>query len=161
MKTRKIHTDYFRSLIFGAEDSLVSTVGVLFGVSTALADKSTIILTGFVVIAVEALSMGAGAFLTEESAHELDDKRHHRDKPWIGGLIMFFSYFLTGFIPLAPYFFLDLYTAKVVSVTVTFVALFIVGYLPTKSSKSGFRMAVVAGLAIAVGYLIGKWAPSL
>ena len=33
MKLKKINQDYFRNMIFGAEDGLVSTVGILFGIS--------------------------------------------------------------------------------------------------------------------------------
>ncbi|KKS14240.1 MAG: hypothetical protein UU72_C0051G0009 [candidate division WWE3 bacterium GW2011_GWB1_41_6] len=51
--------EYFRNLLFGAEDSLVSTVGVLFGVASSSAyTQQQILVTGLIVIAVEALSMG-------------------------------------------------------------------------------------------------------
>ena len=40
---------YLRSFIFGVEDSLVSTVGLLSGVAIANASRDTILLTGTVV----------------------------------------------------------------------------------------------------------------
>ncbi len=156
MRIKKINEGYFRNGVFGAEDSLVSTVGVLFGVSTAVQDKTTVLLTGIIVIAVEALSMGAGAFSTETSTQEIKDTAKPKEKPWIDGLIMFLSYFITGILVLSPYLFLDLSTGKIVSVAIAVIALFLLGYLPNKKLKSGLRTVMVAGLAIIVGYLIGQ-----
>ena len=154
---RKILPDYFRSLIFGAEDSLVSTVGVIFGIASANQNKSNILLTGLIVVAVESLSMGAGSFLTETSTHELDGRKKHRASPVVSGVIMFFSYFLTGFIPLFPYVFLEINVAKYLSVGVTLIALFILGYLPSRTFRGGLRMVTVAGAAVFMGFLIGNY----
>ena len=55
---------YLRNFIFGVEDSLVSTVGLLSGVAVANVDQATIFLTGMVLIFVEAFSMGVGSFPT-------------------------------------------------------------------------------------------------
>ena len=59
---RRLSPDYLRSIIFGFEDSLVSTTGVIAGVSIGTQDSKVILLAGAVAIAVEALSMGAGQF---------------------------------------------------------------------------------------------------
>ena len=148
-------SSYVRNMIFGAEDSLVSTVGVVFGIATANPAKGLIVLSGLLVIAVEALSMGAGAYLSEISEQELDENKEN-DKiiPIIDGLVMFLSYFFAGFIPLSPYFFLEPNTAKYISILFSVAALFFLGYLPTRRIKSAVRMAVVAGLAILLGFLI-------
>src|SRR3989338_1201910 len=154
---KKIHVGYFRNLIFGAEDSLVSTVGVLFGVaSTGEYSARQVIITGLIVIAVEALSMGAGSFLTEESLQELDGEKIHKDKPYIEGLIMFLSYVIAGFIVLSPYLFIRIEVAKFVSVIFALLSLYLVGYLPRRNYKSGLRMLTIAGLAILVGFIIGE-----
>lgn len=152
----KLKIDYFRNLTFGAEDSLVSTVGVLFGVASSGQSRGAILTTGLVVIVVEALSMGIGSYLTEESAHELEIAKNHDDNPVIGGVIMFFSYFFAGFIPLLPYAFFELSTAKIISVLFALGALFLLGFLPTKNVLKGARMLFVAGLAVLFGFLIGE-----
>jgi VIT1/CCC1 family predicted Fe2+/Mn2+ transporter len=95
---------YLRNFIFGVDDSLVSTVGLLSGVASAGVPKSTVFLTGMVLIFVEAFSMATGSFLSEHSAEELE----RRSGVTIAGaliasVIMFLSYFLSGFIPLFPY----------------------------------------------------------
>ena len=149
---KKLQTDQLRNLIFGAEDSLVSTVGVLFGVASASYNKSSILLTGLIVVVVEALSMGAGAYLSESSALEADDSQDLN--PILDGIIMFFSYFLAGFIPLFPYMIMPVEQGKLASVGITLVALFVLGYLPQKRTRAGIRMAIVAGTAVLIGYLI-------
>ena len=151
---QKLKPSYFRNIIFGAEDSLVSTVGVLFGVATALNSKEAIIMTGLVVIAVEALSMGAGAYLSEAETQEV-----HKSKegiPVIDGLLMFGSYFLAGFIPLAPYIFVEATSARYLSVVFTMISLFVLGYIPQKSVKAAVRMGVVAGIAVLIGFIIAS-----
>jgi VIT1/CCC1 family predicted Fe2+/Mn2+ transporter len=157
MKLNKINQDYFRNAIFGAEDSLVSTVGILFGVSTAIHDKATIIITGIVLIAVAGLSMGAGAFLSETSTQQLNKKKKHTAVPWLDGLVMIISYFLAGLIPLVPYFLFEVSVGKYVSIVGALISLFLLGLIPTKKFKDGLRMVSVAGIAILVGFLVGNF----
>ena len=149
----KLTPDYFRNMIFGAEDSLVSTVGLLFGI-TAVAgfSKEQIFATGLIAIAVEATSMGAGSFLSESSTNEVHGDQ--AQSPVIDGIIMFFAYFFAGFIPLAPYLLLEIEVARYVSVAITIVALFVLGYIPAKNFKSGMKMALVAGVAALFGVTI-------
>ena len=59
-----------RNFVFGIEDSLVSTVGLLSGVAVAAVPRETIILIGVVLILVEAFSMAVGSFLSEQSTEE-------------------------------------------------------------------------------------------
>lgn len=153
---KRLHPEYFKNLVFGIEDSIVSTVGVLFGLATAAMDKSTIFTTGLIVISVEAISMGIGSYLSEESTQEMDGQAH-KDKPAIEGIIMFCSYYFAGFIPLMPYVFIDIVSAKYISVVLALFALFLVGFIPNKKAKSGLKMAVLAGFAILIGFMVGKF----
>ena len=59
---------YLRNFVFGVEDSLVSTVGLLSGIAIAGMNRESIFATGVVLIFVEAVSMAAGSFLAETSA---------------------------------------------------------------------------------------------
>lgn len=159
MKIKKIQPDYFRNIIFGAEDSLVSTGGVLFGIAATDVSLKTIILTGLIIIFVEALSMGAGAYLSESSIHEIkveNGEKQHKDSPLLGGIIMFLSYFVAGFIPLLPYILVNSSYAKYVSLTLILVALFIIGYIPSKKLTKAFRMVFVAGIAAIIGLIVGN-----
>lgn len=159
---KNIKTSYVRNIVFGAEDSLVSTVGVLFGVATAYTSTSQILLTGLIIIFVEALSMGVGSFLSETSAEELDAKSAKRENPIIDGILMFVSYFISGFIVLAPYVLINGSSAKYVSLLTTLVALLLLGYLPAKNPKSAIRMAILGSLAVIAGFLVANvFSPTL
>jgi vacuolar iron transporter family protein len=153
---------YFRNFIFGVEDSLVSTVGLLSGIAIAGIERETIFLTGVILIFVEAFSMGAGSFLSEASAGEYAAERRIPEKnSVIAGMVMFCSYFVAGFIPLFPYLVIDGNQALITSVLLSVVALFILGAISgaitrTRIIRSAFRMAIVGGMAIAVGVSVGS-----
>ncbi|MFC1722374.1 VIT1/CCC1 transporter family protein [Patescibacteria group bacterium] len=150
---KKLTSDYYRNLIFGVEDSLVSTLGVLFGItSVAGFSKRQIFLTGIITVVVEASSMGAGSFLSESTANELEGSKIKN--PILDGIIMFFAYFFAGFIPLTPYIILPVAQARYVSVAITIVALYLLGFIPAKNHKSGIKMALVAGFAVLVGFMV-------
>jgi VIT1/CCC1 family predicted Fe2+/Mn2+ transporter len=153
---------YFRNFIFGVEDSLVSTVGLLSGVAIADVPGQTIFLTGVVLIFVEAFSMAAGTFLSEYSAEEY---RNHSEKTtkseFVAGIVMFFSYFISGFIPLFPYIKMPVDTALKVSVSASVASLFILGIVAARITgtnilKNSIRMVLVGGIAIVVGMVAGN-----
>ncbi len=156
----------FRSFIFGVEDSLVSTVGLLSGVASADASRSTLFLTGIVLIFVEAFSMAAGSFLSERSAAQYERQGSELVTSSLRpGLVMFCSYFISGFVPLAPYLFLPLSVAFWVSIGCSLLALFILGLISGKVSKtkllsSAFSMLIIGGIAIGVGVLVGEFVSS-
>ena len=152
---------FFRNFIFGVEDSLVSTVGLLSGIALATVPEKTIFLTGVVLVFVEAFSMSAGSFLSESSAEDYANSSNAPTKnPVFAALIMFVSYFVSGFIPIFPYLIFPTDTALPVSIGLSVIALFILGTVSAAVSsasliKNGLRMALIGGLAIAVGALAG------
>ena len=91
--------EYLQSAMFGFNDALVSTTGVIVGISTGTGDKQIVILAGIVTILVEALSMGSGQYLSSKSVHQLN-KLGTVKVPIVSGLIMFCAYFLAGLVPL-------------------------------------------------------------
>src|SRR3989338_10393990 len=153
---------YFRNFIFGVEDSLVSTVGLLSGVAVAGVPKTTILLTVIILLLVEGLSMAVVSFLTESSVEEYAHQTQGSTRGnIISGTIMFFSYFISGFIPLLPYILWPVDLALKLSVTFSIFSLFLLGVIGAKMSgtsifKDGFRMAFVGGAAIVIGMFAGK-----
>ena len=152
---------WVRNFTFGVEDSLVSTVGLLSGIAIAEVPRKTIFLTGIVLIFVEAFSMAVGSFLSESSAEEYEAQSETPQRlPFIGGIIMFFSYFISGFIPLFPYIILAAKPAFWVSIALSLASLFVLGVLSARFArinifKAGLRMLLIGGVAIAVGIAIG------
>ncbi len=161
MPTKKsfFHPDYLRSALFGIEDALVSTTGVVVGVSTGVEERSVILLAAFVTVAVEALSMSAGQYLSEEAVHEMAKKKH-TDSLWIGAAYMFAAYFLAGLIPVVPLFFFSYPISSFYSIGISLTGLFVLGYLKGKvvrvpAFKSALKMLIIGGLAVLLGSAVG------
>ena len=157
--TRRAH--YLGTFVFGVEDSLVSTVGLLSGIAIAGVSQRTILVSGIILVLVEAFSMAVGSFLAE---HSEEDYLNKREMPLgnsvADGAIMFFSYFASGFIPLFPYAVFAEALAFRVSVAMSLFALFFLGAVGARLShtgivRNGFRMAAIGGVAIMVGVLVG------
>lgn len=165
--TKERFAAYIRNFIFGVEDSLVATSGLLSGVAIANTPRRTILLSGLVLIFVEAFSMAAGSFLAETSAEEYMTKREVTSRAsWLGGVIMFFSYFISGFIPLFPYLVFAARSAFWISIASSLVILSILGLISARISetrlwKSAFRMLLVGGVAIGAGVAVGIFIPEL
>ena len=155
-----------RNLIFGIEDSLVSTLGLLSGIASQGVSKSAIILTGTILIFVEAFSMAVGSYLSEESVGEYISKYEIiRDKNfnslW-GAIVMLFSYLLAGSLILWPYIFIyENYYALIFSIISALIALIILGLVSAykfnlKIMPQVIKMFVLGGSAVIIGVLAGK-----
>ncbi|MBI2013293.1 MAG: VIT1/CCC1 transporter family protein [Candidatus Colwellbacteria bacterium] len=164
MRSELARVSYFRNFIFGIEDSLVSTVGLLSGIAIVGVPRSTIFISGIVLIFVEAFSMGAGSVLSEQSAEGFESKTETLSvRSLKSGAIMFFSYFAAGFIPLFPYLILPAASAFYISMGLTLIALFMLGVVGGRISgisvfKNGLRMFLIGGLAISIGVIVGTLA---
>ncbi len=159
--SRKISAIYGRNFIFGAEDGIVSTVGLLSGIAVANVDRSTIFLTGTVLIFVEAFSMAVGCFISEDETEEYMERK--KVKPLhsiLAAIIMFFSYFIAGLIPLLPYT-IFANSTSVISIIASFIALFLLGAISAKFYKisvikHSLQMLLMGAAAIAVGIAVGE-----
>lgn len=169
-----------REVIFGLEDGLVSTLGVITGIAEGTQDRFVIILSGIVVIAVESLSMAAGTYLSNKSEQEARvsgiAKRTfyrivHREEnggknPARDAAVMGVAYLLAGAVPVVPYLVFSPGNAIGVSVVATILTLFLIGVgkgkvTNTNPVRSGLEMAIVSLSAAALGFTIGKAAAVL
>lgn len=157
----RVNEDYLRSALFGLQDALVSTTGVVVGISTGVEDKSIIILASLVAVAVEASSMAAGQYVSEKAVHQLDKKHRHRDKLFFGATIMFLSYLLAGFVPIAPIIIFNPPEAKIVSIIFASISLFAIGYIKgkivgEKPLRSAIELFIIGFIAAAIGLIVGQ-----
>jgi vacuolar iron transporter family protein len=157
---RSLPGDYLRSALFGVEDSLVSTTGVIAGVGVGSSSERVVLLAGFVALAVEALSMAAGEYLSERTLHQAN--RRHAGKPIVGGAIMLFSYFLAGLLPLIAVVSLPLPESIFASIAIALAGLFLLGavksrFVKTNWLKSGLEVLVVGGIAALIGIAAGAF----
>lgn len=157
---KNIQKEYLQSAMFGFNDALVSTTGVIVGISTGTGNKSVVILAGVVTILVEALSMGSGQYLSSKSAHQLD-KTETFKIPLISGFIMFGSYFLAGLVPLLSIILFPISQGRNIAILTSLIALLILGYVKGKIVKvspvrSAIEVFVIGGIATAIGIIAGN-----
>lgn len=160
---KRVFAKNIRNLVFGAEDSLVSTVGLLSGITVAGVSGQDIVITGVILIFVEAFSMGIGSLLSEHGSEEyLSGQDIPIGKTVTAPFIMFVSYFVTGFIPLLPYIFLEPLQALWLSIVLALISLFILGLWSAKIYKirvykHGLQMLLIGGGAVLIGAVVGTF----
>ena len=155
---RHPHPDYVRSVMFGLEDGLVSTTGAAVGIAAGTRDADVVLLAGVVVLAVEALSMAAGQFLSERTVHQVEP--WHQDSLVVGTLLMFAAYVVAGLIPLAPVVLVRSMASVVFGAALAFPALFGLGWAKGRvvgvaPRRSGVEVLLVGGVAAAIGIAVG------
>lgn len=158
----KIHEDYLRSGLFGIQDGLVSTTGVVVGISTGIENKAIIILASLVAVTVEATSMAAGQYSSEKAVHQMDKTGKHTDSLILGALIMFFGYLLGGFVSIIPTIIFNQPEARIIAILASFVGLFILGYakghiVEHKPLRSAIELFVIGAIATTIGLIVGYY----
>ena len=159
---KKIHEDYLRSLMFGLQDGLVSTTGVVVGISTGISEKEIIVLAAFVAVTVEATSMAAGQYSSEKAVHQKMDKvGKHTDSLIAGALIMFFSYLAGGAVPIFPTLVFNQPEARYLAVVFSLIGLFTVGLIKGKivehrPLRSAIELFIIGIIATTIGIVVGQ-----
>lgn len=158
--SQHIHEDYLRSGLFGIQDGLVSTTGVIVGISTGVEDKAIIILAALVAVTVEASSMAAGQYSSEKAVHQMDKTGKHTDNLILGALIMFGGYFLGGLVPIIPTILLNQPQARIIAIIAAFIGLFILGYIKghlvkVKPLRSAVELFIIGAIATTLGLIVG------
>ena len=152
--------EYLRSIIFGIEDSLVSTTGLIAGISIGSANREFILLAGIVAVSIEAVSMGASEYLSDDAVQEIEKIKRYRNNPLVSAFFMFVSYFFAGLVPLLPIMFFPYPTSLVIGISFALAGLFLLGYVKgkivhTSALKGALKILIIGGLATAIGLLIG------
>lgn len=157
-----------REIVFGLEDSLVSTSGVVVGIAAGTDNRYLVILSAIIVIVVESLSMAAGTFLSNKSEMEMAHKspKNTNKKSLVDSLYMGLSYVIGGLISTLPFLFFTVRSAIIYVLVFSTSALFLIGYIKgwvvgTNKWKSGLEMSLVSLSAAALGYFIGKFVSPL
>ncbi|GAC1299234.1 MAG: hypothetical protein NVSMB19_02810 [Vulcanimicrobiaceae bacterium] len=60
-----------REIVFGAQDGVLTTLGIVTGVGSASSGRATILITGFLSMLVGAISMGVGEYLGGKAEREV------------------------------------------------------------------------------------------
>lgn len=160
-----LHEDYLRSLMFGLQDGIVSTTGVVVGISTGTSNKEIIILAALVAVMVEASSMAAGQYSSEKAVHQMCEigksKIAHTDNLYMGALIMFVAYMLGGSFSILPTIIFDQPLARTLAIISSFIGLFIIGYLrgylvEHKPLRSALELFTIGSITTLIGVIVGN-----
>jgi predicted membrane protein (TIGR00267 family) len=71
-----------REFVFGIQDGLISTVGLLAGVQGATENNAVVIITGLTSMFAGAISMAAGSYLSSSAEKEIFDKELREAEEW-------------------------------------------------------------------------------
>lgn len=156
----RLQEDYLRSLMFGLQDGIVSTTGVVLGISTGVNSKAFIVLAALVAVTVEATSMAAGQYSSEKAVHQMDKTGKHKDNLIIGALLMFGAYVAGGLFSIIPTLLLSQPNAKYISIASAFFGLFLIGYLKgklvgQKPLRSAIELFIIGAIATTLGIVVG------
>jgi len=146
--------------MFGFNDALVSTTGVIVGVAAGTGNKEIVILAGIVTILVEALSMGSGQYLSSRSAHQLEKSESFK-MPFISGVIMLLSYFVAGLVPLLSVIVFPIEYSLFVAIGASLSALLVLGYAKGRlvgesPLRSALEVFIIGGVATTIGLVVGN-----
>lgn len=154
-----------REIVFGLGDSFVSTLGAVTGIAMGTGDKDIVILSGLVLIFVEAVSMAAGSYLSNKASDQANSLKKKKSwyTPKIASFVMGFSYLLGGTITIVPYLLFDINIALISSILITTISLFLVGVWKASlvngnKLKSGLEMTTICLVAATLGFIIGRLA---
>lgn len=152
-----IHNPFIvRNVTFGIEDSLISTTGVLVGIAAANFDVKQILVTGIILILIEASSMAFGAFLAEENFIKTSGKKQDTKHIITYAVAMFFAYFLIGLVLLLP-FVLGVPHPIPVVLLLAWSLLVVLIYLFEKNVKKIAILSMIGGILMAFSITIGRY----
>jgi len=160
---------YLGSLVYGANDGIITTFAVVSGAAGAGFSSTVIIVLGIANLFADGFSMGASKYLSlksEQDAAGADPGVRSRSAAH-DGLATFAAFVVAGALPLFPFIFPGAAAhAFVVSSVATAAALFLVGsaralVIPKHAALAGFEMLVVGGVAAALAFLFGSWVQTL
>ena len=155
-----------RAGVFGVQDGIVSTFGLVMGVAGAQVSPETVLIAGIAGVVSGAVSMGAGEYVSVKVQSELLEARgngaHNGNvSPNRAALANSGLFVLGAAFPLAPFVFLVGFPAVLASSAFSVTALFATGALLTRMTRrspfaSGMRMLIIGGGAGMLGYLVGS-----
>ena len=157
-----------RAGVLGANDGIVSTAGLVFGVAGATSDSVALFIAGVAGMVAGALSMGGGEYVSVSTQRDTEQAAgvapEHRTSPWQAASASVVSFVLGALIPLLGLVLAPVPVRLPVTITAVLVALAVTGF--TSALLSGSRATrpvlrnlivgtVAMGLTYAAGSLVG------
>ena len=147
---------YAGAIVLGMHDALVSLIGLISGLTFALANQKIIILSAIIASATAALSMGASEYLAEKTTHN--------QYAIYTGAITGIAYATTCIILLIPFYFTDktkiaLFISYAIVVLMIFSCNFGIRHVHNRKWwRHAIEMLIICTTVSIVAFLIGEGA---
>jgi VIT1/CCC1 family predicted Fe2+/Mn2+ transporter len=154
-------TSLLKGLSFGLTSGVITTLGMLVGVSSSTHLPSAVIGAIIAIAVADAMSDAFGIHVSEES-----ENRHTDKEVWESTLATLVSKFLFAITFVMPFLFLDLNTAVLVDVLwgmllITFTSVAIADHQGKRRHRVVGEHLVITLLVVGITYLVGTWISTL
>jgi predicted membrane protein (TIGR00267 family) len=160
--------EYIGDLVYGANDGIITTFAIVASSAGANLPPSIVVVLGVANMLADGFSMATSNYLARKSEQEykntlISEKENEiKKKPVKNALATFLAFVLSGTVPLLPYIFGIKDNAFTYAIIATSIALFTVGSLRTRITKTkwwlaGLEMLILGASAATVAYVIGKF----
>lgn len=102
----KFLAKFIAQFVYGAVDGTVTTFAVIAAAAGSGLSSNVVIVLGLANLIADGFSMGASAFLSDQSENDLDRRRRRRhvhNRPLSDGIATFVAFVVVGFIPMIVY----------------------------------------------------------
>lgn len=158
--------NWLRAGVLGADDGIVSTAGLVFGVAGATSDSFSLFIAAAAGMVAGALSMGGGEYVSVSAQRDTERvalglEPHEQTNPWQAAIASTTAFTLGAMIPLLAIVLTHPAARLPVTLVSVLAALAITGYTSarlggTKPGRPVLRNVVVGGLAMGLTYLAGS-----
>ena len=147
---------FVRNLVYGLEDSFISTTGFLVGITFAHFTTEQVITSGVILILVEAICMAFSSMVSEESSIMAAPKLRENHHTILYVIVMFISYVIAGVLVLLPYILRVSYD-YIYSILISILGLFLIVVFFQKSIWKAATMSAFGGIILFITIYAGQF----
>lgn len=162
----------FQGAAFGLSDGLIMLLGLVIGVAEATSNPTSVIIAGIAGGIANSFGNAIGFYISEltERGQQIYERSklknnvsvHSKREVVVSGLFSFFATLFALIIPVAPFFFFNVYQSMIIAVTFAIVILFLLGNYVGKLTgenplKTGMKFAVLGIAGAAICYILGDF----
>lgn len=146
---------FMKSVLYGIEDSLISTSGVVIGMHFAHIPQAHIVVAGIVLVIVEALSMSYGTYISDQGFFRTVATKKSVADLFPYALVMLLSYVAAGAVIVAPFYLKAQNPSQIASILAILGLLAVAIFVEGDAIKAMVLTAIGASI-IAVSVYVGK-----
>lgn len=159
------------SVAFGLTDGIICFLGIIVGTARATTDPKLVVVLGIIGGIADALGNSIGFFVSQATERAVQIRGseegsnmhiHSKKEVWLSGVFSFLATILTLVLLLAPFTFLDVWTATAVSFVIGTLSSFLLGTYIGKLGnenqlKCGIKYAFITIAGALIAYIIGDF----